>query len=482
MKKLYTYFKSLSFILLASVSAVQSMEVTTSQQTPVNPLTEVLSLQNLCINYIGDNCLNYIGKNDQEADLVKNLDRLPADLAVKTIASANDISIAKRKKSLTKLASSENLDTEVSCAIAQKYQDVTLAYELAKRGPITHDVASIIIDNFFAIDIVTCLSDFNSTFNQAFPNEILNHGNDVCLYLMFIKKIPTAFKKVTLINEWATNDPNKALLTMQDFNQKVSIKDIAYYANKKSFICENFNNACTNGLVALSPCKNFLAFSIKNNSQWHNDYNTIEIHSLNPRTHMKILNPSKTSETDKFAFSKDGSCFGVLDKNGNIQSVEIEKTLNATLFQKVSLLDIASLAYCVNQSHAKDFHAMTKNIAFGKVMSYEEEMLLIEFIKENILSRRKTFPVCSFPMYLRKNLEKWISDLKHEQAIMTLFYSVSEALHMTNEEILDLWFINRDQKFVDYVFGLFNFSADVFTSTTEALDKFGNSIREMLID
>ncbi|HJZ23693.1 MAG TPA: hypothetical protein VJ201_04505 [Candidatus Babeliales bacterium] len=474
MKKLHTYFKLLSFILLISASAAQGMEMTVSQQTPVSPLTEVPSLQNICLNYIGDNA--------HKTDLIENMVWLPAELAVKTIVSANDTYITKRKTSLTRLASSADLDTEVSCTIAEKYQDVGLAYELAKSGPITDGVASLIIDDFLATDIVTCLSDFNSAFNQAFPKEILNHGNNDCLYMTFIKKIPTAFKKVTFINNWATNDADNALLSAQDFNQKKSIEDIAHYITKKNFICENFNYACTNGLVALSPCKNFLAYSIKSNSHWNTDYTTIEIHSLNPRTHIKILNPSKTLDTDTIAFSKDGSHFGVLDKSGNIQSVEIATALNATLFQKVSLSEIASLAYCINQSQVKDFHAMTKNIVFNNVMSYEEEMLLMQFIKDNILSRRKSFPVCSFPMYLRKDLEKWISNLNHEQAIMNLFYSVSEALHMTNEEIINLWFVNRDQKFVDYVFETFNFSEEAFTLTIDALDLFGDHIKAIYID
>lgn len=419
MKKLYSHFRSLSLILLCSAGAAQGMELTISeQQTPV--VREIPSLK--------EQCLDYIEQNAQQVDLLNNLADLPTDLAVEAILSIDSTYLDQNETELIQLAQSNTLDTSIVCAIAQRSEDMALAYELAKSGPITDGVASAIVRNFFNTDVITCLTDFENKFNELFPQDILKHN-----YNNFYRALINEINHVR-IKDWVEND--NQLFSIQDFEQNLSVEEIVQCTVKKHFFNENFDKACKNGVVALSPCKNLLAFCEKDSDGF---YMVIEIHNLKSRNKISftshLMNLSKGLDKPKIVFSKDSSCFGMLDKDGNIYSTEIALTMNSMLFKDVSLSKIGSLVYCLKQVRQKYYYLMLKDIIFESSMDSKEKMLFdyIHFMD------MEAFPPCAI-----KELEQWSMRFQGAYTLIHTLEIASKELNMTKKELLTKYLIEED--------------------------------------
>jgi len=413
------------------------MELTIpQQQMPVAvQFPEAKSLKTQCLAYIGNNAQH------KKINLIDNLINLPADLASAAIVATNTTYIDQNKAALIKLAQSTQLDRNVSCAIAQKCGNVALARELAKNGPITDGVASILVKAFLDTDMAICLNDFDGAFNKAFPEKILNHGNHNLIYQELMNKITNEIYEV----EWKHNDAS--LLFAQDFKHNLSTEKITHYAAHKSFINKNFDAACAYGFVALSPCKNFLAFIPKNTT--NKTYNAFEIHNLKNGKKTKVLNSLVECPhilIDAITFSQDCSLFGIQDKNGNIYSFEF----TSMLFNDVSLQKLASLSYCYTQFNKKYHISFGSKTGLGYRVfqnnshnKCDEEIMLINFTCKNIIADTK-----SLPAFIRKRMSHEILTLESACIIIGVLDTASQKLQMTKKEIATKWFINQDQQFV----------------------------------
>ncbi len=437
MKKLSLLFTSL-LILLSRAGTAQSMEKPVSQEQTavVAQITKVLSLK--------QQCLNYIGHNMQQVNLLDgdNLTKLGTDLAAQAIVSLDSTSVEENKVKLIELAQSNIVDRSVSCAIAEKTNDKVLVYELAKSGPITDCIASLIVDNFLSSDTITCLSDFDSAFNEAFPQEIFEHGNDNCIRRELINKINHVCLKGKNFDNWAVND--EKLFSKQDFEQKLSREEIAHYSSRKPCIDEKLENSCINGAVALSyPNKNFLAFCEKHPTNKNYCYGVIEIHSLKPWNKISFGSPLVSRgkfDKPKMAFTQDGLHFGVMDEDSTIYSIEIASLMSAMLFSAISLKKIAYSAYCLKHSRKKYYHLFLKDIVLENTLSDKEKMLM-EFIQNTILTDTTSFPVC-----ISKELEEWALNVKYASTLIHLFDLASEIFHLTKIEFLTKMWIEGDQQ------------------------------------
>lgn len=443
MEKLYSHFKSLSFILICSANAAQGMELTmpTSQIT-VNPLTEVPSLKSLC--------LDYIGQNAQQVNLIDNLINLPDELAVESLLHTEKFYIDHNKATLTKLALSNSLGSSVSSTIAQITGDIELAHKLAKNGPITNDVATMIVGNFLATDATTCFGDFTSAFNKAFPKEILGHGNDNRLYRI-VKNIIT---DIHCEGDWKTNDA--AIFSVQDFEHKTPINNVANYAASKYFKSQHLD-ACTHNQIALSSCGTLLAFPqnqmrpiIKiymgpRYQNWQDLYTVFEIHNLKNGHKIIITAPKKGECVGKIVFNKDRTHFGLLDEYGDIHSINI----TPIVLGDVSLEKIAPLAQFM--SFLKSGKHLNSKLAYGEgILSHKWENLITD--------------IESFPVYIDKEMKRMALTNGHVRILANLFTHVSEPFSMTKQEMMQL-FLDQDQEFF---IKLFTFISDNGSETMKA--------------
>lgn len=469
MKKLYSHFVSLSFIVLCSAGVIQSMDIVPQPQV-TSVQSVVPSLKQLCLDCIGQNAqhenINLISKDI--------LTGLSADLASEAIAALDSKNVEENKIKLIELAQSNELDREVSCAIAEKIKDVALAYELAKSGPITDGVASLIIDNFLDLDITTCLNDFDSTFNKMFPQEILEHGNDFCLHRVLMNKITNQF----ITTDWTINDTT---FSTQDFEQNLSIEKIANHVANKYFINESFKNACANGYVTLSSCGQFLAFIEPHPIS--KAYHILEIHNLKTRIKVKVINNLGLGDNsiNKIAFSQNGLNFGILSKDGNIHSFEFASML---FNNNISFQQLSCLVYCYEQLLKKvslsNFlcELFAENIEEEKRLNDAKEEL-IRFIYY-ALDYMEFLPITRS---ISKQIEFYLKSLEQQcDMIYILNFIASEKLHMTKKEILTKWFIDRDQEFINNLFAIIgdNFDDAMQIDFQAALNQHGGYIYAVL--
>lgn len=147
MKKLHSPFKLLSLFLLCAAATAHGMEMTIpTSQAPIT--RRIPSLKQLCLNYIGQN------PQHEQINLIDNLANLPTDLAIEALLETHPTYVKQNKDPLIELAQSNNLDMNVLCTVAACLNDIELAYNIAKNGPITNDVALLIIEDFLIMLIL----------------------------------------------------------------------------------------------------------------------------------------------------------------------------------------------------------------------------------------------------------------------------------------------------------------------------------------
>lgn len=408
MKKLYSYFTSLSFILLINAGAAHGMEL--------DQPTEVVSLKN--------QCLNYIGCNAQKLNLIDKLLELPAELAEETIVRANRNYINQNKNKLIRLAQSNNLDLSVSCAIARKLHNSELAYSLAQQGAITQKTAKLIINNFIKkTDPITCLGDFAATCNKKFSNEILGHGNYGRLYQELIHIMTDE------IYEFQCASNKASLFSIKDFEQNFSITEIARFLNNRFD-----SKALDNGLITLSPCKRF--FACTGYDQTIHVYNLKTEHSIEIDFFFDEEDPVFP---DKVVFNTDCSQLGILCKDGSIYTITVPIPL---LNNELSLPDLAALAYCKE--------LLLKYISFE---TDDKEISIAQILFDN------NQEACALDTFIAKNniIQSFFTNFSSEQLITFghtlnwsfVFHVLAERLSITAIEAAHK-IMNNDNQFHEY--------------------------------
>ncbi len=369
-------------------------------------------------------CLNYIGENAQKIDLIDNLPFLPAELGVETIVSVNDSYIKKNKRKLITLAKLNTLDSSVSCVIADQLDNVGLAYSLAKRGPITNQVASIMIKHFIEkTNLKTCLRDFDFAFNKAFPNKILGNDNSGRLYSSLLELMTNDIYDFQCI----AHDDN--LFSVKDFESNYSLKEITPFL-PKTFDIKTLHQADKNNLITLNSDNHLLAFS--------NDGQMIQIINTKTGNYINIdfyFDEEMYIIPAKLIFNQEGSQLGILDKNNKIHIINIPIVL---LNNTLSLQELTALVYC-------------KEHLF-KQITIDDQEIAIEYIlfedTQEAAHALSTF-IAKHPIiesFLQNFSAEQLSILKHSVNWSLLFRTVANEFSMTEAQVAIK--INEDDQFI----------------------------------
>ena len=448
MKKLYSQFKSLSLLLLCVAGAAHGMEMTIpTSQAPIT--RRIPSLKQLCLNYIGQN------PQHEQINLIDNLANLPTDLAIEALLETHPTYVKQNKDPLIELAQSNNLDMNVLCTVAACLNDIELAYNIAKNGPITNDVALLIIEDFFNnADIKTCLTDFKSIYNKAFPKEILDHGNDSRLYQELMNKIAMVIYE----RSWTIND--KVIFSAQYFEQNLSIREIANNMINKYFGTKSLDNPYTNdNLIALSSCETILAFPDKLHPL-ESVCQYFTIYNLTTKNKITIPIPSGPAYNfcvcDKIAFSQDCSYLGALDKDGKIYSIKIAPFT----FANVSMEKIALIAWFLHLKNTGSFISAYR---------YEQEKGMFGQEWEDVIT-----DIESWPVHINETLKMKILNFGYTRILTRLFDSVSEQFGMTREEMINRVMEQDAEFFIKFCTFIKNNSDEITNTDLQKVVQFYN--------
>ncbi len=355
-----------------------------------------------------DVCQQLSGCDLKMFNLIDDLWSLPICYAIDTMRYIDSdwITQVENHDLLIELVKSNTLDDHVACAVAEKLDDLALAYQLAQRGEITHSVASMIVNDFLKADITTCVSDFDNQFHKAFPEKILAYGNDSILYSALIKAMTE--------NYWfVVGDITNHLFSMRDFNISMSSTENSM---------PNIQMSC----ATMDSEEKFLLLC-KNK-------HFIHIINLGTKIGLGIVVPVKV---EGVVFKKDNvTSFGILDTSGKIHEFAMPLAL---LRAEVPLQQLAALVYCkvqVYKKTKKSVDCMGHTILESQDCG--EEKKLIKFIQENLHEEWT-------PPFLRATLKKDSENLHDVILLRNAFTYMACTLGVTREQVaIDLYVNKKD--------------------------------------